>query len=179
MNLDNYFEEIESLSFQIQFSVLSGLSVVEFALSRDKTVSGLLALLRQEIHLAEDLYRRIKYLLPRVAQETKLSYDESIVAYLYCLNKTDLLFAYRASALIWDTEGLLWSRWMALKIIQLVYQIEQSLDVSSVDSVSDSRTTTEDTELVDTRSPASTSTVSSSAKHDMPGSYAFEVSTAA
>ena len=39
MKLVNYFEEIESLPFQIQFSVLSGISVVKFALSRNATVT--------------------------------------------------------------------------------------------------------------------------------------------
>ena len=179
MKLDDYFEEIESLAFQIQFSVLSGLSVVEFALSRDKTVSDLLALLRQEKHLAAGLYRRIRYLLPQVGHESNLSYDESIVAYLYCLNKTDLLWAYRASRLIWDTEGLLWSRWLALKIIQLVQQVEQSLDVSSVDSEASARSIAEDNKFVDTRSPAATSVVCLAAKPDMIGSYTFEFSTAA
>ena len=106
MKLDSYFEEIESLTFQLQFSVLSGLGVVEYALSRDKTVNGLQDLLRHDTHHAEDLFRRIRFLLSQVAQETNLLYDESIVAYLYCLNKVDLLLAYRASTLIWVTEGL-------------------------------------------------------------------------
>ena len=178
MKLDDYFEEIESLAFQIQFSVLSGLRVVQFALSHDATVSGLLDMLKHETDLAESLYRRIRYLLPRVSQETNLSYDESIVAYLYCLNKTDLLFAYRASTLIWDTEGLLWSRWLAFEIIQLVQQVEQSLDVSSVDSESDVFSIAEDMELADTRSPATTSNVTLAANPDIFGSYAFEFSTA-
>ena len=104
MTLDSYFEEIESLPFQLQFSVLSGLSVVEFALSRDEIVNGLLALLREETGYAEEIYRRIECLLPQVARDTNVSYDESIVAYLYCLNKVDLLLAYRASTFIWDAE---------------------------------------------------------------------------
>ena len=179
MTLSDYFKVIESTTFQLQFSVLSGLSVVEFALSRDKTVSSLLALLRQEKHLAEDIFRRVGFLLTQVGQETNLTYDESIVAYLYCLNKIDLLWAYRASTLIWHTDGLLWSRWLAFKIIQLVQQVEQSLDVSSVDSLASARSIAENNKYVDTRSPAAASAVSSSAKADMLGSYAFEVSTAA
>ena len=178
MTLCSYFKVIESTTFQRQFSVLSGLGVVQFALSRDEIVSGLLDLLKHQTGLAESLYLRIRYLLPQVSQETNLSYDESIVAYLYCLNKTDLLSAYRASTLIWDTEGLLWSRWMAYNIIQLVHQIEQSLDVSSVDSVSVERSIAEDIEFVDTHSPATTSTAALAASPDMFGSYAFEFSTA-
>ncbi len=178
MQLDNYFEEIESLSFQIQFSVLSGLSVVEFALSRNATVIGLLDVLHREADLAEDLYHRIRYLLPQVAQETNLSYDESIVTYLYCLNKRDLLLAYRASAPIWDTDGLLWSRWLAFKIIQFVRQVEQSLDVSSVDGVSGALSFAEESELSDSRSPSTTSQVTLDANQNTFASYAFEFSTA-
>ncbi|MYD10482.1 MAG: hypothetical protein F4X02_10625 [Chloroflexi bacterium] len=179
MKLDSYFEEIEKLSFQIQFSVLSGLSSVEYALSRDETVRGLLSLLEIESDLAKDVCRRIRDLLPRVSHETKLSYDESIVAYLYCLNKVDLLLAYRASTLIWNTEGLLWSRWKAFKIIQLVQQVEQSLDVSSVDSVSSTRRTAEDNESIYSRSLATKSAVTMAANPDMIGSFAVEISTAA
>ncbi len=179
MKLDSYFEEIEKLSFQIQFSVLSGLSSVEYALSRDETVRSLLSLLEFESDLAEDVYLRINVLLPRVSHETKLSYDESIIAYLYCLNKVDQLLAYRASTLIWNTEGLLWSRWKAFKIIQLVQQIEQSLDVSSVDSVSSSHSMVQDNESVDTRSLATTSMVTVAANPDTIGSFAVEISTAA
>lgn len=178
MTLSDYFKVIESATFQLQFSVLSGLGVVQFALSRDQTVRGLLDMLKHESGLAESLYRRIRYLQPRVSQETNLSYDESIVAYLYCLNKTDLLFAYRASRLIWDTEGLLWSRWLAFKTIQLVQQIEQSLDISSVDSVSNGRSIAEEVEFVDTRSLATTSAVTFAGNPDTISSYAIEFSTA-
>lgn len=178
MIMDKYFDKIETLDFQIQFSVLSGLSVVEFALSRNSIVNGLLDALHHEPDLATDLYRRIRYLLPRVAQETTLSYDESIVAYLYCLNKIDLLLAYRASAPIWDTEGLLWSRWLAFKIIRLVQQVEQSLDVSSVEGVSDTRSIVRDSELADTRSPATTSHIRFATNPNVFNPFYLEISTA-
>ena len=157
MKLVNYFEEIESLPFQIQFSVLSGISVVKFALSRNATVTGLLDLLQHETCLAEDLYHRIRYLLPLVATESNLSYDESIVTYLYCLNKIDPLLAYRASAPIWDTEGLLWSRWLAFNIMEFVQQVEQSLDVSSAAGESQAFSVAEQQNLVDSRSPVASS----------------------
>ena len=178
MKLDDYFAEIESLAFQIQFSVLSGLSVVEFALSRDKTVDSLLALLKQKSELAESIYCRIRYLLPRASEETKLSYDESIVAYLYCLNKTDLLFAYRASILIWDADGLLWSRWLAFRIMQFVQEVEESIDVSSVHSVSGERRFAEQIEYADIRSPGTTIETTLSANHSPFASLGFEFSTA-
>lgn len=178
MTLSDYFKAIESTTFQFQFSVLSGLGVVQFALSHDETVSGLLGLLENERELAENLYRRIKYLLPRVPHETNLSYDESIVAYLYCLNKTDLLFAYRASTLIWDTEGLLWSRWLAFKIIQLVQQVEESLDVSSANAVKGECRFAEQSEFADFRSHGTTADTTLDENQGVLASFAFEFSTA-
>ena len=172
MELDSYFEEIETLSFQIQFSVLSGLSSVEYALSRDETVKGLLSLLEIESGLAEVVCRRIRVLLPLVPHETKLSYDESIVAYLYCLNKVDLLLAHRASTLIWETEGLLWSRWKALKIIRLVQQIEQSLDFSTVGGLNNTPSLGSDGAEVNVRSRAATSQLKVTANQT---SFAFPV----
>lgn len=133
MTLNDYFEEMESLAFQTQFSVLSGLGSVEFALARDSTVSGLLKLLKNDSRLVQELHYRIRYLLPKVATETQLSYDESIVAYLYCLKKDYPLWAYRASESIWDTDGLLWSRWLAYKIIEFQRQIDSSLNLTSVE----------------------------------------------
>lgn len=178
MKLDSYFEEIEKLSFQIQFSVLSGLSSVEYALSRDETVRGLLSLLEIESNLAVDVFRRIRVLLPRLPHETKLSYDESIVAYLYCLIKVDLLLAYRASTLIWNSEGLLWSRWKAFKIIQLVQQIEQSLDFSSFDGESGALSIVADIQSADTRSASTATKITLAAYTDVVGTFALEFSTA-
>ena len=180
MILDKYFEDIESLAFQIQFSVLSGLSIVEFALSNNGTVNDLLDLIKNDTDLAERLYFRIRFLLPRVSQQTNLSYDESIVAYLYCLHKTDLLFAYRASALIWitETEGLLWSRWLAFKIMEFVHQVEESLDVSSENGVSGKSRFAEQSQYADFRSPATITEFSLDTNQDGLASYAFEFSTA-
>lgn len=132
MKLNKYFTEIESSAFQNQFSVLSGIEVVQFALSRDETIKGLLAEIIEHPNLAAHLHDRILWLLPKVAYEDRLSYDESIVAYLHCLEKTDLLLAHRASLSVWSTEGLLWSRWLAHKIIEFVRQIEDSVQFSTV-----------------------------------------------
>ena len=136
--------KIESLVFQTQFSVLSGIDAVQFALSRHATVKSLLAEIDNDPRLAERLHNRILYLLPKVAKEKMLSYDESIVAYLHCLEKTDHRLAHRASMPIWSAEGLLWSRWLAHKIIELVRQIEQSIDISTVESEVESFDMTED-----------------------------------
>ena len=62
------------------------------------------------------VHRRIKYLLPKAATATELSYDESIAAYLFCLSRVDLAVARDASHLVLMTGGLWWSVQLALHI---------------------------------------------------------------
>ena len=118
MTLDSYFAVVETLSFQVQFSVLSGIQSVQRALAQDETVRGLLEALNSQPKLAEQVLDRIRHLLPLAKVDTGLSYDESIVAYLFCLKRHDLIVARRASTLIWDSGGLLWSCWLAHQILE-------------------------------------------------------------
>ncbi len=166
MTLDSYFEVFESLSFQVQFSVLSGIQSVKRALARDETVTALMAELAAHPRLVAKVFERIRRLLPLTADATDLSYDESIVAYLYCLKRHDMNLAGRASRLIWDTGGLLWSCWLSYEIIEFIRQIEDSLDFASDaggDSVSLSFA--EKRELVDYRSYAATNHFNVAANH--------------
>ena len=147
MTLDKYFTEIESIAFQNQFSVLSGIEVVQFALSRDNTVKSLEAEIDEDPNLAEHLHDRILHLLPRIVDDDNVSFDESIVAYLHCLEKADLMWAHRASLSIWSTEGLLWSRWLAHKIIEFVRKIEDGVRFFSEIDVPTEYTITDRNEL--------------------------------
>ena len=118
MTLDSYFEEIETLEFQVQFSVLSGLESVKRALARNATVEGLILELTAQPALADDVFDRIFSLLPKVSVVTDLSLDESIAAYLYCLQTVEPLLALQASKSIKPAPGLLWTFWLALQIIE-------------------------------------------------------------
>ena len=131
MTLDSYFAVVESLPFQVQFSVLSGIQSVQRALAQDETVRGLLEALTSQPKLAEQVFERIKHLLPLTKIDTGLSLDESIVAYLFCLKRHDLNLARRASHLIWETGGLWWSAQLAHQIIAVTRQIEESLNFAS------------------------------------------------
>ena len=135
MTIDSYCAVIESLPFQVQFSVLSGIQSVQRALSRDDTVKALMVELAAQPSMANVLFERIRFLAPRASVVTNLSYDESIVAYLYCLKKHDLTVARRASHLIWDAGGLLWSCWLAHEIIEFTREIEESIDFSSIATI--------------------------------------------
>ena len=116
MTLSAYFEEMETLSFQTQFSVMSGLEVLRLAFSYDSTIKNLIAELNGNHSLIQEIFARIKYLLPKAATTTELSYDESIAAYLFCLSRVDLAAARDASNLILMTGGLWWSVQLALHI---------------------------------------------------------------
>ena len=130
MPLDRFFAEIESLRFQIQFSVLSGIQSVQRALARDETVSDLLAELERQPELGKVVCERIRTLLTIANQVTDLSYDESIVAYLFVLKRRDPALAHKASQLIWETGGLLWSCWLAGDILKIAQQRSADADNS-------------------------------------------------
>ena len=130
MTLSAYFEEMETLSFQTQFSVISGLEVLRLAFSYDSTIKNLIAELNGNHSLIQEIFARIKYLLPKAATTTELSYDESIAAYLFCLSRVDLAAARDASNLVLMTGGLWWSVQLALHIKDYVNQITDSITTS-------------------------------------------------
>ncbi len=134
MTLNSYFEEIETLEFQIQFSVYSGIDGVRRALARHETVKGLIAELFAQPMLANKVMGRILYLVPKASFITDLSLDESIAAYLYCLQRVEPLLALRASKSIRMTGSLLWSCWLASQIMELAIQIKQSINFTAVAS---------------------------------------------
>ena len=119
MTLNGYFEEIESLEFQIQFSVLSGLNSLVYAMSEYPTLQNLIAELEGSPSHIEAVYERIKSLLPKIATETRVSYDESIAAYLFCLSKVDEDKAWLVCRHILRTTdgGLWWSKRLAWRFV--------------------------------------------------------------
>ncbi len=124
---DHHKRKIEKPDFQIQFVALSGFSVLELVLEQHDYVRSLIAALSSGEVLIEAVYQRILCLLPRVEQEVNLSYDGSIVVYLYCLSKFDLTMSYKASIRIQKTAGLFWSRRMARAVVEM-YREKQMRD---------------------------------------------------
>lgn len=109
----HHIERIEHPDFQIQFVALSGLSVLQLVLSSHANVKSLLADLSTGHVQSQELYKRILYLLPLVAEEKEFSYDGSVVTYLYCLAENEPDRAFKASLRILQTKGLFWSRQLA------------------------------------------------------------------
>ena len=109
MPLDEKMKEIESLAFQIQFSVVGGLRVLQLAMERHPALDGVRASIAGDDRLAAALVERIKHLLNLAETETQLSYDESIAAYLFCLSRERPRLANEASAIILEAGALWWS----------------------------------------------------------------------
>ena len=130
MTLRAYFEEMETLSFQTQFSVISGLEVLRLAFSYDSTIKNLIAELNGNHGLTQEIIARIRYLLPKATTTTESSYDESIAAYLFCLSRVDLAATLDASNLVLMTGGPWWSVQLALHIKDYVNQITDSITAS-------------------------------------------------
>ena len=131
MLLCKYFEEIESLEFQIQFSVVGGIEILHLAMERHPTLVALRSEIANNEDLADAVFHRIVLLLGKVETETNLSYDESIAAYLFCLFKEKPISAYRASWRILDFGGLWWSVQLALYVKDFVKQLTDSINFSS------------------------------------------------
>lgn len=120
MSLNEYFREIESLQFQIQFSVVGGLNILQLAMERSQTLLDLRLAIVEDAKLAQKIHERITLLLSKVETETQLSYDESIAAYLFCLFKESPAAAKAASQIILKYGGLWWS-------VQLAHCVQQQM----------------------------------------------------
>lgn len=148
MSQCKYVKEIESLRFQIQFSVVGGIEILQLAMERHPTLVALRSEISRSAESADAVFERIVLLLGRVATEIQLSYDESIAAYLFCLSKENPVMAYRASWRILDHGGLWWSVQLAHHVAETSRQILESIDTSDSESESvsvgstDSNTTT-------------------------------------
>lgn len=130
MELHKYFDTIESLEFQVQFSILSGFRSVRKAMAEDETIRQLIKQLNGQSSKVSELQERIDYLIDRSESATDISVDESIAAYLCCLSKVDLAAASDASDRILKAGGLWWSVQYALYVKNYVTLITDSIQVS-------------------------------------------------
>lgn len=119
MSLDRIFQEVETIEFQIQYSIFSGFNLVLSAMSEDELLMQLIDLLtigedKQNIrHVAE----RIELLLQEYDLNGDMPIDESIAGYLYCLWKADPATALEASKKVLDAGGQWWSVQLALHVM--------------------------------------------------------------
>ena len=134
MSLCKYVKEIESLEFQIQFSVIGGMEILLLAMQRHPTLVSLRSEVAEKKDIEDAVFNRIVLLLGMIESETQLSLDESIAAYLFCLFKEKPISAYRASWRILDYGGLWWSVQLAHHVKDMTCQIFESMDVSDNES---------------------------------------------
>ncbi|MCY4540761.1 MAG: hypothetical protein OXE52_21275 [Chloroflexi bacterium] len=118
MSLDKYFGEIETIEFQVQYSVLSGFRSVLDGMSEDKTLVQLCADLQRSPESCQAVFYRIKRLLQEYDIDGDMPIDESVAAYLYCLWKVDTATALEASKSVLDAGGQWWSVQLAMHILQ-------------------------------------------------------------
>ena len=119
MSLNEYISKIESLEFQVQFSVVGGLGILRLAMSQHPIIVGLIDELTGNAAKSKTVYDRMGLLLKKIETETQLSYDESIAAYLYCLSKVDPPMAHKAGERILESGGLWWSVQLAQHVINM------------------------------------------------------------
>jgi len=132
MDLSEYFERIESLEFQVQFSVLSGFRSLREAMSRDETLQHLLVKAAKNPDMPQALLERIRRALEQIKKGAAIPGDESIFAYLYCLLKVDIALAHKASRQILDIGGLWWSVQLSLFVQHRFAEFATSIDTSTV-----------------------------------------------
>ena len=118
MSLVSYFKEIETIEFQVQYSVLSGFRSVLDAMSDDNIMHQLCADLQRSPDNCKDVLQRISRLLQEYEFGISMPIDESIAAYLYCLWKVDPATALEASRIILEAGGQWWSVQLALHILK-------------------------------------------------------------
>lgn len=128
---EHHIERVEHPDFQIQFVALSGVSVLQLVLSSHANVKSLLADLATGHVRSQELYKRILYLLPLVADEKELSYDGSVVTYLYCLAENEPDLAFKASLRIRQTKGLFWARQLARAFVETYEKEENAANLAS------------------------------------------------
>ena len=120
MSLDRFFREIETIEFQVQYSICSGFNLVLSAMSEDELLGQLMDELAQgdDKLNVRDVAGRIELLLQEYELGVGMPIDESIAAYLYCLWKADPATALEASKSVLEAGGQWWSVQLAMHILQ-------------------------------------------------------------
>ena len=116
MELYDFFQDIESPEFQSRFMIFSGFRLVRKALSRDKTISSLINVVRLNPSFIDNIGKRILFLFAENKHKPGAAYDIAVAAYLYCLYMTDQHFANRMSVYVLQQGKLWWSVDLALHI---------------------------------------------------------------
>jgi hypothetical protein len=119
MTLESFFNEIESTSFAVRYSVASGFSTVKNGLKDDEILA---ALIKEIEHSPEKqqlvLERLIKLITENDNPTHRNRYDETLTGYLFVLSRTDEQRTQKAVNLILQTPNLWWARRLAAELRQ-------------------------------------------------------------
>ncbi len=153
MSLTELLNQVESIDFAVQYTILSGFSIFRRALENDETVQRLIELL----HWSNDdmvlVFKRLQYLLNANDQpEYAHPYDPAISAYLYALSVVDHNLSVSAAQQVLLTRQLFWAHWLAKQILETLrtgtmqYQIPSKIQprmtlISDTRSVSTNKLT--------------------------------------
>lgn len=118
MSVDDYFNPIESVEFQAEFSVLSGFRAFRKALQHNETLQMLSNSACSYDDGAIDLAQRIRYLLDEIEGGPGAEYDVAITGYLYSLNRVNPGLANHVASSILKRGGLWWAVDLSLYIVE-------------------------------------------------------------
>jgi hypothetical protein len=118
MNLAQVLKHIESLEFDVRFSVISGFRTVLNGFKIDETVQALIQLLRENPDNQLAVLERLKALIPDYQADYMHTHDIPICAYLYALHEAENtdMFETIVPAIVSKKE-FFWARQMAHKIL--------------------------------------------------------------
>src|SRR5574341_879695 len=120
MKLSDLFEQIETLEFSLNLSVLSGFKSVLFTLERDETVQRLTTTLQNSPENVHQVFQRLLMVLSnRDHSDYILFSDEALTTYLYALHQVDIELANQAAEQVSKASGLWWARRLANHILQV------------------------------------------------------------
>ena len=117
MTVSELINDIESIQFEIRFSVLSGFQSVLSAMEIDETVSSLIQSLDGDADGQRTVLERIQALIPDYKSGYMHPHDITITAYLFALDKGNSLGTLMA---IVDEIAALPEFWWARKLAQVI-----------------------------------------------------------
>ena len=116
MKLHDLFSEIESTEFQSRYMLFSGFKLLRKAMSRDRNIADLINEVLLNPTYTDIVGKQVLSLFAKHKDEPGSAFDVAVAAYLYCLYRTDPLFAKKMSEYILKKGKLWWSVDLALHI---------------------------------------------------------------
>jgi hypothetical protein len=119
MKLRDLFDQIETLEFSLNLSVLSGFKSVLNTLEHDEIVQQLVGELQRSNESPPKVFAHLLDVLSKYDQPDYVQFsDEAITVYLYVLNRVATNLAQQSTEHILQKQGLWWARRLAKHILE-------------------------------------------------------------